>query len=98
MKRMILAAALGILSTVSQANIRSVVVDGNKAHIRYGDLDLHSAAGRAALTNRIHLAAQMMCTDNEDGLTLSPIRMECLRSIVSSGLTAMDVIVDRQSS
>jgi UrcA family protein len=96
MKHVILAVALGMLPTVASAT-PSVFVEGAKAHIRYGDLDLQSQAGRAKLTGRIHFAAQMMCTDNQDALTLSPTRAECMRSIVSSGLTAMDVLLARQA-
>ncbi len=97
MKRIILAATLSMIAAVASASTPNVYVEGSKAHIRYGDLNLQSDAGRAKLTGRIRVAAQMMCADNEDPLTLSPTRTECLRSIIASGLKAMDVVLAYQA-
>ena len=96
MKRMIIAvAAATMLASAASANAPSVYVDGSsKAHIRYADLDLHSKAGRDELTGRIRLAAHMLCTAEADPILLG-WRAQCLRSLIVSGDSAMNLIASR---
>ena len=64
MKRMILAAALGMLSTVASASTSiQLSEDGVHASVSYSDLNLHSAVDRSKMTGRIRMAAEMLCFD-----------------------------------
>ena len=97
MKTMIIAAAAGVLmSTAASGNAPSVYVDSSsKAHIRYADLDLESQAGRDTFANRVRLAARMLCTVDSDPLTFGATRTDCVRSLIASGESAMNVIAGR---
>jgi UrcA family protein len=98
MKRMILAAAMAILSTPAAANNPILLSsNGGTARIGYADLDLRSGAGRTKMTSRIRLASEMLCVNEFSiyRLTDSPTRVECYRKAVASGIDQMNEIVAR---
>jgi UrcA family protein len=59
-------ALAGALIATSLTVLSAVPVQANAMRVRYGDLDLTSAAGRAVMNDRIHRAAIVVCNENRD--------------------------------
>ena len=98
MKRVILAAAAAMLASSASASTPiSLSDDGTIAHVKYGDLDLHSSSDRSKLTGRIRTAAGMLCLDanSVDPLAVTPTRAECYSIAVASGVNQMNEIAAR---
>lgn len=64
------------------------------ARVRYADLDLSTAAGRATLDNRIGHAAQTVCWIENPTLSASEA---CRRASIANAHVAMDRAVQSQS-
>jgi UrcA family protein len=90
-RTIIAAAALG-LSTAAAASTSNIYVDDSSAHIRYGDLDLHSSGDRQRLVGRIHRGAQLLCdAPDPDPMQLSP-EGTCYRVAIARGVAQMNAI------
>jgi UrcA family protein len=63
-------------------------------HVRYGDLDLSTAAGRATLGNRIGHAATAVC--QSENFTLGAIQA-CRRESIANASATLDRIVQNRS-
>ena len=74
------ALAVAIVAT-SVSVMASSPADTAVAHVRYGDLDLSSAAGRATLDGRINHAARTVCWIENANITGSEA---CRREAVAS--------------
>ena len=94
MTRISIALAAAMLATGASAHSSDVIVtNGTGVHVGYGDLNLHSRAGRAQLLGRIRVAASSLCSDpNIDPLDVRLKRMECYRVAVADGVSQMDNI------
>lgn len=97
MKRILIAATAVLFASAASANTANVVDAAHSAiHVGYGDLDLHSSAGRTKLSARIHSAAKSLCSeDNVRPLAEQLARAECYRAAVSGGTAQMQSILDR---
>jgi len=74
------ALAIAILAT-GVSVMASSPVDAATAHVRYGDLDLSTAAGRATLDGRISHAARTVCWIENANITTTEA---CRRETVAS--------------
>ena len=94
MLRMMIAAAALLVPATASASTISLSEDGSKATISYRDLNLGSPSGRTTMTVRIHRAAELICFDpfNYDPVTPAPVRAECYRVAVRSGVQQMNAI------
>jgi len=94
MLRMMIAAAALLVPSAASASKISLSEDGSKATISYRDLNLGSPAGRSKMTVRIHRAAEFVCFDpfNYDPVAPAPVRTECYRAAVRSGVDQMNAI------
>jgi len=97
MTRIVLAAVAAMaIASAAAANTSNVYLQGSSVHVRYGDLDLRSAAGRAQLHGRIHQGAQLLCSDaDDDSFPGNLHRGECYRQVLASGEDQMNRIVRR---
>jgi UrcA family protein len=90
MKLIMIAAASIALASSAHATPNILVQNGTSMRIDYGDLDVRSEAGRAAMADRIHFAAELLCSENN----VAPIsekldRLHCYRTALESGRTEM---------
>ena len=97
MFRMMLAAAALASASAASATKSTVIMDVPPiAHVPYGDLNLHSTAGRTELVDRIHSAATSVCVENNiQVLEIKLPQLKCYRMAVASGIQQMDAIADR---
>jgi UrcA family protein len=97
MFRMMLAAAALASASAASATKSTVIMDvPPTAHVPYGDLNLHSTAGRTELVDRIHSAARSICVENNiQVLEVKLPQLNCYRIAVASGIQQMDAIADR---
>jgi UrcA family protein len=97
MLRTIIFALTTALATAATANNSGItIVGGTTAHIRYGDIDLHSTMGQHQLGGRIRRAAEMICTDGSTNLMpFGSPRVECYRAAVAQGVSQMHVLATR---
>jgi UrcA family protein len=94
--KMIIAAAALASATGASANTAGVYLDvADKAHVRYSDLDLQSALGRAQLRDRIRHAADLVCTFVSGFTAYDDTRSDCMRVAIASGNSQMDAVVSR---
>lgn len=92
----IAAAATLVFASAASATNSNVYVDGSSVHVRYGDLDLRSAAGRSQLKRRIHDGADLLCAKSaDDSMPYGLSRNQCLRAVVADGGEQMHKIVRR---
>ena len=66
------------------------------ATVRYTDLDLGNAAGRATLDRRIHAAAYTVCANGDSGPDAAYEEMRCVRHAVAAAKTT--VLAPRQTA
>jgi len=93
MFRMIFAATAMMGSTAAFANTSAVFLQGESAHVRYGDLDLKSQAGRTVMVGRIHQAAELLCAvSSADSSPFEPISATCVRVAIAQGVSKMNGI------
>jgi UrcA family protein len=97
MLRTITFALTAALATAATANNSAITITGGTtAHIRYGDIDLHSATGQHQLGGRIRRAAQMICTDGTTNLMpLGSPRVDCYRAAIAQGVSQMHALATR---
>ena len=96
MTRFMIAALAAVISTTASANVSAIRIDGNTAHIRYGDLNLQSHTGRTQLVDRIRVAASRICTDPSDGVQPFARANECYRVAVANGTQQMSAAAAKQ--
>ena len=59
------------------------------ATVRYTDLDLGNAAGRATLDRRLGAAAYAVCANNDSGIDAALAEMACVRRAVAAAKTTV---------
>jgi UrcA family protein len=96
MFRIMLAVAALAIPAAASANVPAVYLQGESAHVVYGDLNLHSDGDRHRLAGRIRRAAQLLCdAPDPDPLLPEPGHGHCFRVAVADGLAQMNAIAGR---
>lgn len=92
MKSIIILAAAASVGTAAAASTRDIVAsDAASAHVSYSDLDLKSAAGQRALTDRIRSAAKALCVENNvEPLSTKMDELHCYRVALRNGMSEMN--------
>ena len=83
--------AFVVTATLPAAAAEGVLVD-NSIEVRYGDLDLDSAAGIAQLYSRLKTAAEKVCDTGHkpQPLYLSYAWRSCVTAALERGIAAVD--------
>jgi UrcA family protein len=94
MNRMSPLAFAGALIATGLTVMASSPIQAATVHVRYGDLDLSTATGRATLDSRVSHAAHVVCWIENSTLSAA---QACRRDSVANGHAAMDRAVQSQS-
>lgn len=72
----------------AHANDKDKLIDGSRVTVKFGDLNLQSAAGAEELYRRIRGAANKVCWDSRDIHVLTNIsRRECVERAVAKAVS-----------
>src|SRR5437899_1049526 len=90
--RVLFAASAAMAASSASASTPAVYVDAApQARVRYADLNLQTAAGRAHLVRRIHSAAGSLCMSGSvESLEYLAGQVECYRVAVTGGVAQMN--------
>ena len=92
---MCLAALAFVGATANASPIR--LAPGPEVHVSFSDLDLTSSEGRTAFEQRIHSAAQTLCTIDGDRTADTALGgAGCYKAAVANGLQQMTKISQQQ--
>ena len=83
-------AALACLVGSAQVLASSQQIEIHSVTVRYGDLDLTSSAGAAALYGRIETAARMTCGHADHRLATLPYVNRCNSSAISTAVASVN--------
>jgi UrcA family protein len=94
MTRTLIGIAATMLAASAQAQTTMIIIqDVPSARVSGAGLDLHSAAGRAVMEERVHLAAEALCLDRAiDPLDVRLRQMQCYRTALASGFAQLDAL------
>jgi UrcA family protein len=93
----VLSAAILTLSLGSTPPASAVYLQGDFAHVLYGDLKLDSGGDRQRLLKRIQHAAHLLCEPPGPAPLLpKSSQTECLRVATADGVAQMNTLTRRQ--
>jgi UrcA family protein len=93
----LLSGAILTLSLGATAPASAVYLQGDYAHVLYGDLDLGSGGDRQRLLQRIEHAAHLVCeAPGPAPLAPKSSETECLRLATADGVAQMNMIPPRR--
>jgi UrcA family protein len=81
-------AGIGLMMLVG--NYANACTTAPQVHVRYGDLDLATAAGYATLRQRLRLAAEQVCGDG-GGFALAARQHRCVLDAVDKALAQVEL-------
>lgn len=97
MTRTITATVLFAVAAVASAGQPVAISSGDRpqARIYYGDVDVHSAAGRSTVERRIRVTAQRLCVEGQaDPVPLPPLPSygECYELAIDGAMSQLNQI------
>lgn len=87
-----ISAAAMAMSPNAAADISSIRLEGDTAHVAYDDLDIASRQGRSQLVGRIRKAAERICASYDGGGLSSAQVNQCNRVLIASGVEQIQKI------
>lgn len=96
MRKILIAACIGLLGSASAAQTPLVVMGSNAPFkvVNYGDLNLASQSGQERLFSRIRAAARSICSeDNIEEVKFALMRRDCYDTAVNDGLGQMRIAI-----